>query len=566
MSYTVLARRYRSQRFDDVIGQEAIAQTLKNAIKSGRVAHAYLFTGTRGVGKTSMARILAKSLNCLTAKEATTEPCCKCEVCTSVNAGEDLDVVEIDGASNNGVDNIRELRDNAIYRPARARYKIYIIDEVHMLSSGAFNALLKILEEPPSHVKFIFATTEPNKVLPTIQSRCQRFDFVDIKPARLAEHLRNILKQEKIEFEDDIIIGLSKLANGSMRDALSLLDRLLSTGVQPLTGAMLEEYLGQSSREKIHRLITAISKADAADALGAVDALLTGGQSATQVLGACTDYLRDLMVLKSTGQQTELVILTESQRKAAMELAGAFDLPALIYAITALERLTWGIKNADNPRALLEAAILRLTLSEHFMSIPDILSQLGSEGGTRTVPSAPTADGLKKNSLSDSSRLPGVPTAPKPIPTDVPITLEHIQASWGAIGEHLESRGGGLAAKVGPAKPVAYQNGLLTLAFSEGDPSSKMYVTVCEKQATKERLQAAFSEVLGTPIVIKIVMQQAEAEAPAATFKPKGARTSQKELNEILNDPSIKTLMLGLNAKVLGVEEDAAGVEQEPAE
>ena len=177
MSYKVLARKYRSQSFDDVIGQGPIAQTLKNAIKTDKVAHGFLFSGTRGVGKTTMARILAKSLNCLAFESPTTEPCCKCDSCTAVNVGEDLDVIEIDGATNNGVDQVRELRQNAIYRPARARFKIYIIDEVHMLSIGAFNALLKILEEPPDHVKFIFATTRPYKVLPTIISRCQRFDF-----------------------------------------------------------------------------------------------------------------------------------------------------------------------------------------------------------------------------------------------------------------------------------------------------------------------------------------------------------------------------------------------------
>ena len=194
MSYTVLARKYRSKSFEDVIGQEPIAQTLRNAIKTGRVAHAFLFVGTRGVGKTSMARILAKALNCHSSDAPTIDPCCKCESCMSVNIGEDIDVAEIDGASNNGVDAVRQLRENAAYRPARSRYKIYIIDEVHMLSTGAFNALLKILEEPPDHVKFIFATTEPNKVLATIQSRCQRFDFNNISPKRIAEHLKIVLE------------------------------------------------------------------------------------------------------------------------------------------------------------------------------------------------------------------------------------------------------------------------------------------------------------------------------------------------------------------------------------
>jgi DNA polymerase III subunit gamma/tau len=238
MAYTVLARKYRSQTFDDVVGQDPIAKTLKNAIETGRVAHAYLFTGTRGVGKTTMARILAKALNCLKSDQPTTAPCCQCGSCVAINTGEDIDVIEIDGASNNRVDEIRELRENAIYRPARARYKIYIIDEVHMLTTAAFNALLKTLEEPPEHVKFIFATTEPNKVIATIQSRCQRFDFSNISPKTIAAQLKSILKQEKIKYEEDLVLPVARMANGSMRDALSLLDRLISTGEKVLSARL----------------------------------------------------------------------------------------------------------------------------------------------------------------------------------------------------------------------------------------------------------------------------------------------------------------------------------------
>ena len=213
MAYIVLARKYRSQTFDDVIGQDPIAQTLKNAVKTGRVAHAYLFAGPRGIGKTTMARILAKALNCLAVDAPTTKPCCKCDGCVSIHIGEDIDVIEIDVATNNGVDQVRELRQNAIYRPARARFKIYIIDEVHMLSVPAFNALLKILEEPPSHVKFIFATTQPNKVIPTIQSRCQRFDFSNINPNLIAGQLKSILGQEKIKFSAAPIPRKSKISS-----------------------------------------------------------------------------------------------------------------------------------------------------------------------------------------------------------------------------------------------------------------------------------------------------------------------------------------------------------------
>ncbi len=225
MSYTVLARKYRSRTLDEIVGQEPIVTTLTNAITSGRIHHAFLFCGTRGVGKTSTARVLAKSLNCLNAEGPTPTPCGKCDSCQAISEGQDIDVIEIDAASNTGVDHIRELRSNATYRPARARYKIYIIDEVHMLSTGAFNALLKTLEEPPEHVKFIFATTELQKVPATIQSRVLRFEFQSIPLDVIVKQFNTILKAEEIEADEAVIRRVARCANGSMRDGLSLLDR-----------------------------------------------------------------------------------------------------------------------------------------------------------------------------------------------------------------------------------------------------------------------------------------------------------------------------------------------------
>src|SRR3954454_15222684 len=262
MSYTVLARRYRSATFDDVIGQEHVAQTLKRAIESGRIAHAYLFCGTRGAGKTSMARILAKALNCESSKEPTTTPCNKCASCLAIARGDDIDVIEIDAASNTGVDNVREIIENSQYRPARSRFKVYIIDEAHMLSKAAFNALLKTLEEPPGHVKFILATTEPEKVLPTILSRCQRYDFRNISSREIADHLKAICKQEKIKADEDALLLVAKAGAGSMRDALSLLDRLLSIGEKNLTADMMEQILGLPRSQLICDLVQAIGEGD----------------------------------------------------------------------------------------------------------------------------------------------------------------------------------------------------------------------------------------------------------------------------------------------------------------
>src|SRR5688572_22948241 len=247
--YTVVARRYRPQQFAELIGQEHVARALVNALQTGRVAHAYLFTGARGVGKTSAARILAKALNC--EKGPTTTPCDTCEMCQAIMSGQDVDVLEIDGASNRGIDEVREIRQNVAFRPSRGRYKVYIIDEVHMLTTPAFNALLKTLEEPPPHVKFIFATTEVQKIPITILSRCQRFDFAGIGTARIVERLRLIVSQEKMQADDEALQMVARRAGGSMRDAQSLLDQLLAFGGDTLTTDRVHQLLGTANEDRI---------------------------------------------------------------------------------------------------------------------------------------------------------------------------------------------------------------------------------------------------------------------------------------------------------------------------
>jgi DNA polymerase-3 subunit gamma/tau len=555
MAYTVLARRYRSQTFDDVIGQDAVAQTLKNAIKTGHVAHAYLFTGTRGVGKTTMARILAKALNCLKVKEPTPDPCCKCDSCTSINIGEDIDVIEIDGASNTGVDNIRQLRQNAIYRPARARHKIYIIDEVHMLSTGAFNALLKTLEEPPDHVKFIFATTEPNKVLPTIQSRCQRFDFGMISPALIADQLKTILKSEKIKFADDLILRLSRLANGSMRDALSLLDQLISTGAQPLTIELIEQCLGIPSQQKVCQLLTEIGDKDPAVVLATVDQLLRTGQTPTQILDALIDCIRDLMVILSTDSQNDLLILTTDERKALSAAQDKFDIPSLIYNITALEKLRWTIKNSDNPRALLEACMLRLTLSEHFMSTAHLLTQIDS---AQTSPKTP----VKKKSVENGE--PVKPTAraglfnsqdntpapdasvPQPVLTDTP-TLESVKQNWQGIIDTVKTQTPTVAGFLTSANPADLSNNILTISFPA---SARFAQDMCQKKC--DQLTSSFSLALGTDIRLKFETDSRNSKKTPTRIP--GARMPQKEKNKVLTDPAVRTLLKGLDATPVEIE------------
>jgi len=542
--YTVLARKYRSQTFDQVIGQDPITQTLKNAIKTGRVAHAYLFCGTRGVGKTTVARVLAKALNCLAVKEPTTEPCCKCDSCVAINLGEDIDVIEIDGATNNGVEQVRELRQNAIYRPARSRHKIYIIDEVHMLSVPAFNALLKTLEEPPSHVKFIFATTEPNKVIATIQSRCQRFDFNNITAASIAGQLKTVLKLEKIKAEDDLILTLAKMANGSMRDALSLLDRLLSTGAEPLTAELLEQFLGCANSEKIWNLISEIGDSSAAGTLAAIEVLIGTGISEVQIVDTLIDYMRDLMVVKSTGTESELLILTSEQRKQADRLAEKFDIAAIIYNITTLEKLRWAIKNSDTGRALLEASLLRFALSEHFLNVDELLSQL------KPGSAAPVKKKLTTNVTTETDTKPRIPnpkpqtTNPKPRATSHEPRITNID-DWQSILEIIAAKlGAGTAGLLSSAVPSRLENGLLTLHFPA---SAQMQKKMCESNGRTEQIQAVLSEQFSMPIKLNF-----EIAAETGRDQPK---TIGQRKNEMVNDPAVRTVLIGLDATITGIDE-----------
>ncbi|HVS71935.1 MAG TPA: DNA polymerase III subunit gamma/tau [Phycisphaerae bacterium] len=388
-AYTVLARRYRSQTFDELVGQEAIAQTLKNAIKSNRVAHAFLFTGTRGVGKTSSARILAKALNC-PQRQPDGNPCGTCDTCRAIARGEDMDVIEIDGASNNSVDQIRELRQSAGIRPSHSPFKIYIIDEVHMLSGGAFNALLKTLEEPPEHVKFIFATTDVHKVPATIISRVQRFDFKNIPTARIAQHLAQIVKDEQVDADPDALHRIARLGNGSMRDALSILDRVLSLGEKKITDKLLEELLGKPPTAAIAQLVDAISQSDAAAAMTRADELLKEGMGVEGVLSELIEFLRNLMIVATCGEKTDLLDVPTESRAAFTTLATRFDPPTLVHLIALCEQTLRALKASTMHRPLFDALIVRLALSDQFSSIKQLLAN------SQTSANSPPASQKKK--------------------------------------------------------------------------------------------------------------------------------------------------------------------------
>src|SRR6478735_2182209 len=326
--YTVIARRYRPQAFDELVGQEHVARALQQAISSGRVGHAYLFTGARGVGKTSAARILAKALNCV--QGPTPAPCNQCDVCRCVSTGDDVDVIEIDGASNRGIDEIRQLRQNVAVRPSRVRFKIYIIDEVHMLTKEAFNALLKTLEEPPEHVKFIFATTEAQKIPITILSRCQRFDFAGISQTAIQSRLAQIAAAEGVRVEPGALQILASRAAGSMRDSQSLLEQLLAMGHERISAADVNQLLGIAPAERLNGLVRHLLSRDPSAALAELDATIQSGVEVGLLLDQLVGYFRDVMTTTVGCAPDQMLYALPSQAAEVAEVGRQLGLSTVL--------------------------------------------------------------------------------------------------------------------------------------------------------------------------------------------------------------------------------------------
>jgi DNA polymerase-3 subunit gamma/tau len=410
--YTVLARRYRPQQFDELVGQEAVAQVLQNALQSGRVAHAYLFTGARGVGKTSTARILAKCLNCV--KGPTTKPCNECELCLAIASGDDIDVLEIDGASNRGIDEVREIRQNVQFRPSRARYKIYIIDEVHMLTPPAFNALLKTLEEPPPHVKFIFATTEVQKIPVTILSRCQRFDFAGIGVTRIVERLKQIIISEQMKADDEALELIARRAAGSMRDAQSLLDQLLAFGGDRLTVDNVHQLLGTANEDRVMALAGAVLAKDASRALDLLGQAADRGVQLGELLDQLLEYWRDLLIANCAGTDNPPLSVTGSHRAELQKQAQALQTDTILAGMDILVSAKNRMRATQHHRVLVEMALVRLARLDDLVSLAELAQQAGGQlaatptarsGGTpNSRPVAPPEAEKKKPEPSPESQ------------------------------------------------------------------------------------------------------------------------------------------------------------------
>lgn len=355
--YQVLYRKYRPKVFDDVIGQNHVTSTLSNEVRENKLSHAYLFTGSRGTGKTTCARILAKAVNCLDPVDG--NPCNECEICKGIDNGSILDVIEIDAASNRGVDNIRDLRDEANFTPSKAKYRIYIIDEVHMLTIEAFNALLKTLEEPPEHVKFILATTEIHKLPATILSRCQRFDFRRISPEDISSRLQKVCDAEGLTLDSDASMLISRIADGGMRDALSLLDQCASNS-DNITVDIVTSSAGLTNREYLFKLSEAIKNNDCSTALKIVDELHNASCDMERLCTELINYFRNLLIVKALEKPEELIICTESELRSFKEQSSGFTLENILRCLSLFEETAGNVKRGVNRRVEVEMALIKL--------------------------------------------------------------------------------------------------------------------------------------------------------------------------------------------------------------
>lgn len=489
MSYTALYRKYRPADFGSVIGQEHIVRTLKNQIITGRVSHAYLFCGTRGTGKTSVAKIFAKAINCMNNENG--EPCGECEVCRNIAAGRSINVIEIDAASNNGVDNVREIREEVMYPPTEGRYKVYIIDEVHMLSAGAFNALLKTLEEPPAHVIFILATTDPQKVPVTILSRCQRFDFKRIPSADAVECIKKYLKEENIEADDNALKYICSLADGSMRDALSLLDQCISFYFgEKITLDKVLKVSGNVDKSVYFDITDAIVSKNPKKVLDIIASVVEDGRDIAQFTVGLISHFRNLLVVISSKGETGILDMSEENLNKYKAAAEKLSVSELIYFIKELSAFSAELKYAPNKRVMLEVELIKLTEGAYDGGIEAVMAKIS--GLERKLKNAGTAVVVK-----EASAVKKPAAAPKLKPADAE-DIKKAVSVWKDIIKEME--------------PVTA--GILSAVTASGGEEDELML-VCHDEAVMklvknriDTIEAAYAKKLGSSLNIKLITKE----------------------------------------------------------
>lgn len=439
MSYTALYRKFRPDNFEDVKGQEHIVTTLKNQIKAERIGHAYLFTGTRGTGKTTVAKIFAKAVNCESPVEGS--PCGKCASCRSIAGGASMNVIEIDAASNNGVDNIREIVDEVSYSPAEGKYKVYIIDEVHMLSIGAFNALLKTLEEPPSYVIFILATTEVHKIPITILSRCQRYDFRRITIDTIAGRMRELMEAEQVQIEDKALRYVAKMADGSMRDGLSLLDQCIAFHLgQELTYDMVLDVLGAVDTEVFGRLFRSVLNADVLSCIGILEEVVMQGRELAQFVSDFTWYLRNIMLVKATDNIEDVIDVSTENLARLKEEAELAQLDAIMRYIRIFSELSGQLRYASQKRVLTEIALIKLCRPA-METTDDALLERIRHVENKVENAAILPEGMDLAGLgSGASAASFVPARERPaLPKAIPEDVKQLVSKWQSVVGNAEN-------------------------------------------------------------------------------------------------------------------------------
>ena len=397
MSYTVLARKYRPQKFSEVIGQEHVTRTLQNALEQGRTAHGYIFSGHRGIGKTTVARILSAALNCRSSDKPVAEPCGICESCTEIRAGNAVDVIEIDAATNRGIDEIRELREGARYRPARDRFKIYILDEAHQITDAAFNALLKTLEEPPDHIVFMLATTQPEDIPQTIRSRCQHFSFRAVKFDDIVGQLRDLVGREQIEADDDALALLAEAGDGSMRDALSILDQAIASSSEKLTADSVRNLVGAAPAHILEEVMQAVARGASDEVLRQVDHLISEGHSPTHFARQMVRFLRNATVAKIAGKDSSLLQISSEERERVERVAALFGEEDLTRHLQIMLRTHGELGYKQEQRFHLELGLLKMSHAQRLLPIEQLLSNVstysnvaGSPAGAPRTPTRPS--------------------------------------------------------------------------------------------------------------------------------------------------------------------------------
>ena len=572
MSYQVIARKYRPQTFADLTGQEHISQTLKNSIENQRLHHAYLFSGVRGTGKTTTARIFAKCLNCTSA--VTSQPCLKCSSCLEIAAGNSLDVIEIDAASNTGVDNVREVIVNNIsISPARDRYKIFIIDEVHMLSNQAFNALLKTLEEPPKHVVFIMATTELHKVPDTILSRCQQFEFRQIPVDKTFKRLREIADAEKVTIDDEALREVARAGNGSLRDAQSALDQVISfSGAEIKTQDVIHS-LGLVSTKVLQKAIQAIAEKDTAAILHVVDELDSNGHDLRYFTRELMTYLRHLLVIKSGLSSVEVLGISENEIVTLKDISNQFseeDLVRFFHLLTETEKL---IKDSPQPRFQLEIGLVKIAQAARLRSLDEIIQRLeGLEkslsGGGYSV-SAVTAPKITAPPRSVTPPSTPIKSAPinsfeeppgfnesfendnfddrdvSPPPQTVPRPSIAAGREVASIKLELEKRRRPLVVMALEEAQSSYSNGQLTVVFSTDDTFAKRL------RESILLLREVAEQLLGIPVKVDIKIGGEVRVSP----KQEVQQVKDNLIDNVKNNPAIKNLLETFRGEILEVKE-----------